>query len=40
MLLTGPIRKHSVTALTLSEMSALSILERHGAIRVGDLARR
>lgn len=34
------IRKHSLTDLTLSQMSALSTLQRHGPMRVGDLARR
>ncbi len=40
LLLIRRIRKHSETELTLSQMSALSTLERVGAIRVGDLARR
>jgi DNA-binding MarR family transcriptional regulator len=34
------IRKHSEIELTLSKMSALSTLQRIGAMRVGDLARR
>ena len=40
LLLIRRIRKHSDTELTLSQMSALSTLQRVGAIRVGDLARR
>lgn len=38
--LTRRIRKHSLTDLTLSQMSALSTLRRHGSLRVSDLARR
>jgi DNA-binding MarR family transcriptional regulator len=34
------LRKHSNTTLTPSQTSALWTLERHGAMRVGDLARR
>jgi DNA-binding MarR family transcriptional regulator len=40
LLLTRRIRKHSETELTLSQMSALSTLQRVGAMRVGDLASR
>lgn len=40
LLLTRRIRKYSETELTLSQMSALSTLQRVGAMRVGDLARR
>ncbi len=38
--LTRRLRKHSETNLTLSQMSALSTLQRSGSMRVGDLARR
>jgi DNA-binding MarR family transcriptional regulator len=38
--LTRRLRKHSNTDLSLSQMSALSTLLRHGPMRVGDLARR
>lgn len=40
LLLTRRIRKLSHTELTLSQMSALSTLQRHGSMRVGDLANR
>lgn len=38
--LTRRLRKHSDTNLTLSQMSALSTLQRNGPLRIGDLARR
>lgn len=38
--LTRKLRKRSQTELTMSQISALSTLERHGPVRVGDLARR
>jgi DNA-binding MarR family transcriptional regulator len=38
--LTRKLRKHSQTELTMSQVSALSALERHGPMRVGELARR
>lgn len=34
------MRKHSGVGLTPSQLSALSTLARHGALRVGDLAAR
>jgi DNA-binding MarR family transcriptional regulator len=34
------LRRQSGTGLTLSQMSALSTLERNGPMRVGELARR
>jgi DNA-binding MarR family transcriptional regulator len=34
------LRKHSGAGLTPSQLSALSTLERHGAIRIGQLATR
>jgi len=37
--MTRRLRRHSDPELTLSQMSALSTLERHGPLRVGDLAR-
>lgn len=40
LLLTRRIRRHSETELTLSQMSALSTLQRFGTMRVGDLAQR
>lgn len=40
LLLTRRIRKLSHIDLTLSQMSALSTLQRHGPMRVGDLAVR
>jgi len=38
--LTRRLRKHSQTELTMSQISALSTLHRHGPLRVGELARR
>lgn len=38
--LTRRLRKHSQTDLTLSQMSALSTLQRNGSMRVSDLAVR
>ena len=38
--LTRRLRKHSQTELTMSQISALSTLQRHGPLRVGELARR
>lgn len=38
--LTRRLRKHSNPDLSLSQMSALSTLQRHGPMRIGDLARR
>jgi DNA-binding MarR family transcriptional regulator len=38
--LTRRLRKHSKTELTMSQISALSTLHRHGPLRVGELARR
>ncbi len=38
--LTRKLRKHSETELTMSQVSALSSIERHGPMRVGELARR
>jgi DNA-binding MarR family transcriptional regulator len=38
--LTRRLRKHSNTNLSLSQMSALSTLLRHGPMRIGDLAQR
>ena len=38
--LTRRLRKHSQTDLTMSQISALSTLQRHGPLRVGELARR
>lgn len=38
--LTRKLRKRSETELTMSQVSALSSLERHGPMRVGELARR
>jgi DNA-binding MarR family transcriptional regulator len=38
--LTRRLRKHSNPDLSLSQMSALSTLRRHGPMRIGDLARR
>jgi DNA-binding MarR family transcriptional regulator len=38
--LTRRLRKHSSTDLSLSQMSALSTLKRHGPMRIGDFARR
>ncbi|MBS1694616.1 MAG: MarR family transcriptional regulator [Actinobacteria bacterium] len=40
LLLTRRVRKHSQTDLTMSQISALSTILRHGPIRVGELARR
>jgi DNA-binding MarR family transcriptional regulator len=38
--LTRKLRKRSQTELTMSQISALSTIQRHGPLRVGDLARR
>lgn len=38
--LSRKLRKHSDTDLTMSQMSALTMLERHGTQRISDLARR
>jgi DNA-binding MarR family transcriptional regulator len=38
--LTRRLRKHSQTELTMSQISALSTLQRHGPLRVGELAQR
>jgi DNA-binding MarR family transcriptional regulator len=38
--LTRKLRKRSQTELTMSQVSALSTIERHGPMRVGELARR
>lgn len=38
--LTRKLRKRSQTELTMSQISALSTLQRNGPLRVGDLARR
>ncbi len=40
LLLTRRVRKHSQSDLTMSQVSALSTILRHGPIRVGELARR
>lgn len=40
LLLTRRVRKHSHTDLTMSQVSALSTILRHGPLRVGELARR
>lgn len=40
LLLSRRIRKYSGTDLTLSQLSALSTLQRGGAMRIGELARR
>jgi DNA-binding MarR family transcriptional regulator len=40
LLLTRRVRKHSQTDLTMSQISALSTILRHGPIRVGELSRR
>lgn len=37
--LTRKLRKRSHTELTMSQISALSTIQRHGSLRVGDLAR-
>ena len=34
------LRKHSGTQVSPSQFSALTVLERHGSLRLGDLARR
>lgn len=34
------LRKHSGTTVTPSQFSALTVLERHGPLRLGDLATR
>ena len=38
--LTRKLRKRSETELTMSQVSALSTIERNGPMRVGELARR
>ncbi len=38
--LTRKLRKRSQTELTMSQVSALSTIERNGPMRVGELARR
>ncbi len=38
--LTRKLRKRSQTELTMSQISALSTIQRNGPLRVGDLARR
>ena len=38
--LTRKLRKRSETELTMSQVSALSSIERNGPMRVGELARR
>lgn len=38
--LTRKLRKRSQTELSMSQISALSTIQRHGPLRVGDLARR
>jgi DNA-binding MarR family transcriptional regulator len=38
--LTRKLRKRSETDLTMSQVSALSSIERYGPMRVGELARR
>lgn len=38
--LTRKLRKRSQTDLSMSQISALSTIQRHGPLRVGELARR